>query len=130
MHLCATANRLGGAMCQRLVALATICLAAAGLSMTVWSTPAFADKRVALVIGNGAYKHAPQLPNPLNDAQDVVGVLKRNGFETIVGIDLDKSGMDEIEIRFARAAHNADVALFYYSGHAMQFSGINYLVPI
>jgi uncharacterized caspase-like protein len=92
--------------------------------------PAHADKRVALVIGNGAYKNAQPLPTPRNDAEDVSAALKRVGFEAIVGIDLDKSGMEEATIRFARAARDADVALIYYSGHALQFGGVNYLMPI
>jgi uncharacterized caspase-like protein len=92
--------------------------------------PAFADSRVALVIGNGAYVYAPHLPNPPHDAGDVAAALKRTGFETIVGTDLDQAGMQDAAIRFARAARNADVAIFYYSGHAMQYAGVNYLVPI
>jgi uncharacterized caspase-like protein len=94
------------------------------------ATPAHAERRVALVIGNGAYQHAPRLPNPRNDAQDVTAALKHAGFDTMIGLDLDKSGMEELGIRFARAAREADVALFYYSGHAMQFNGINYLMPV
>lgn len=92
--------------------------------------PASAEKRVALVIGNGAYKNAPVLPNPKNDAEDVAAALKRTGIETILGLDLDKAGMEDATIRFARAAREADVAIFYYSGHAMQFAGVNYLMPI
>jgi hypothetical protein len=91
---------------------------------------AFADHRVALVIGNGAYVHIPHLPNPTNDAIDVSAALKRAGFETIVGADQTQAEMQEATIRFARAARNAEVALFYYSGHALQFGGINYLVPV
>jgi len=93
-------------------------------------TPAFADNRVALVIGNSAYARAPHLPNPVHDAEDVAAALKRSGFEIIVATDLDKTGMDEAIIRFARAARTADVAMFYYTGHALQFGGINYLVPV
>jgi Caspase domain/Domain of unknown function (DUF4189) len=92
--------------------------------------PAIADNRVALVIGNGAYAHAPQLPNPSHDAQDVAAALKRTGFQTIVGIDLDQAGMQDAAIRFARAARTADVAMFYYSGHALQFAGVNYMIPV
>jgi uncharacterized caspase-like protein len=92
--------------------------------------PAAADKRVALVIGNGAYRNAPQLPNPANDARDVADALKRLDFETIVGLDLDRAGMDAAAIQFSRAAREADVALFYYSGHALQFSGVNFLAPV
>ena len=91
---------------------------------------AFADNRVALVIGNGAYVHVPHLPNPSHDAEDVAAALRRTGFQTIVGIDLDQAGMQDAAIRFARAARTADVAVFYYSGHALQFAGVNYMVPI
>jgi hypothetical protein len=103
------------------------------LSLALWPLPhadALADTRVALVIGNGAYAHAPHLPNPAHDAEDVAAALKRTGFDTILGIDLDQAGMQDAAIRFARAARTADVAVFYYSGHAMQFAGVNYLVPI
>jgi hypothetical protein len=103
--------------------LACLCLA-------IFGSPVLADKRVALVIGNGAYQSGPLLPNPRNDAQDVAASLQRSGFETIVGVDLDKANMDEMTIKFARAARAADVAIFYYSGHALQFAGANYLIPI
>jgi hypothetical protein len=96
----------------------------------IFAAPALADTRVALVIGNGAYQNAPRLPNPPNDAADVAAALKRSGFETILATDLDKAGMDEATIRFARAARIADVAMFYYSGHALQFGGVNYLAPV
>jgi formylglycine-generating enzyme required for sulfatase activity len=89
-----------------------------------------AEKRVALVIGNGAYRNAPQLPNPKNDAEDIAAAFRRSGFETILGIDLSKADMDDAMIAFARSARTADVAIFYYSGHAMQFAGINYLMPV
>lgn len=103
----------------------------AGLVLAALSiAPAFAQKRVALVIGNGDYRNASTLPNPRNDAADVAAALRRSGFETDVGFDLDKAGMDAAAIRFARAARDADVAMFYYSGHAMQFAGANYLMPV
>ena len=96
----------------------------------VFAAPAFADNRVALVIGNGAYARVPHLANPVHDAEDVAAALRRSGFEIIVATDLDKAGMDEVMIKFARAARTADVAMFYYTGHALQFGGINYLVPV
>jgi uncharacterized protein len=94
------------------------------------ASTAHAERRVALVIGNAAYKNAATLQNPRNDAYDVSEALKRLGFETIVGFDLDKAAMEDATIKFARAAHDADVALVYYSGHAMQRRGINYLMPV
>jgi len=109
--------------CASLVVLAI-------LFLSVAATAARADNRVALVIGNGAYVHVPHLPNPTHDAEDVAAALRRTGFETILGTDLDQAGMQNAAIRFARAARSADVAVFYYSGHAMQYAGVNYLVPI
>jgi hypothetical protein len=94
------------------------------------AAPASADNRVALVIGNGAYQNSSRLPNPANDAADIGAALKRSGFEVIVGTDLSKTAMDEAIIRFSRAARAADVAVFYYSGHAIQFGGVNYLMPV
>jgi Caspase domain len=89
-----------------------------------------ADKRIALVIGNGTYKNAPKLLNPPNDAADVAAALVRSGFDVIFEKDLDQIGMQDASIRFAREARTADVALFYYSGHALQFAGANYLAPV
>lgn len=98
------------------------CVAASG--------PAFAERRVALVIGNSAYRNTVQLPNPRNDATDVARMLKGAGFEVVEGVDLDKRGMDDAFRRFADAAVGADAALFFYGGHGFQFQGANYLVPI
>jgi uncharacterized caspase-like protein len=111
-----------------LARLAVLSMAAAMAFIS--AAPALADKRVALVIGNGAYRNAPRLPNPANDARDVAAALKRLNFETVLGLDLDRAGMDAAAIQFSRVAREADVALFYYSGHALQFSGINYLAPV
>jgi hypothetical protein len=102
----------------------------AAVFISAFVTPAFADNRVALVIGNSAYVRVPHLPNPVHDAEDVAAALRRSGFEIMVATDLDKAGMDEAMIKFARAARTADVAMFYYTGHALQFGGINYLVPV
>ena len=111
---------------MRLLRYVTLCL----LSLALSALDAKADKRVALVIGNGAYRNVPTLANPTNDAADVGAALKRSGFEPLVVTDLDQAAMQEAVLRFARAARGADVALFYYSGHALQFAGVNYLVPI
>ncbi len=92
--------------------------------------PALAETRVALVIGNGAYANKAVLPNPTNDAEDVAAALRRSNFEVILGTDLGQAQMQELTIRFARAAGKADVAMFYYSGHAMQHNGVNYLMPV
>jgi uncharacterized caspase-like protein len=106
------------------------CLVWCFLLLALSSLDARADKRVALVIGNGAYRNVPPLANPTNDAADVGAALKRSGFDPVVATDLDQSAMQDTILRFAREARGADVALFYYSGHALQFAGVNYLVPV
>lgn len=93
-------------------------------------TPASAEKRVALVVGNTHYEHSPALTNPANDAEDVAGVLKSLGFEVLLGLDLDKRAFD-LKVRdFALALSQADTALFFYAGHGLQVSLQNYLVPV
>ena len=91
---------------------------------------AHADKRVALVIGNGAYQHTPALINPKNDAEDIGKTLRGLGFATIVATDLDRAGMSNALDRFSRTVSGANIAIVYYSGHGMQFAGKNYLLPV
>ena len=101
------------------------------LSIPVMATPAFAEKRVALVIGNAAYQHQLKLRTPVNDVGEVVRVLKKSGFLVIEGRDLTKRKMDEIIYRkFLPLLEQADVSLFYYSGHALQVKDVNHLIPI
>ncbi|MCK1363059.1 caspase family protein [Bradyrhizobium sp. 62] len=107
---------------------AGLCLAL--LACWLFVAPASAETRVALVIGNGAYASTAKLPNPSHDAEDVAASLKRSGFEVLQGSDLRQADMQDLTIRFARAASKADVAMFYYSGHAMQYNGVNYLMPV
>src|SRR6516225_1074122 len=94
---------------------------------------AVAEKRVALVIGNDAYVHGARLDNPGRDARAIGATLQKLGFK-LVGdrplVNLDKATTDRMVIRFGIMAQDADIALFYFSGHGMQIDGTNYLVPI
>ena len=72
----------------------TILFCTLALAIFMGSTPSFADKRVALVIGNGAYKYTPALPNPQNDAADVAEALKTIGFQVTLKTNLEKRQMD------------------------------------
>jgi hypothetical protein len=88
------------------------------------------QKRVALVIGNSAYRHARKLENPKNDAADVSAALKKLGFQVIEGFDLDKAALDAKVRAFTGALKGADVGLFFYAGHGLHVSGQNFLVPV
>jgi Caspase domain/Domain of unknown function (DUF4189)/Putative peptidoglycan binding domain len=89
-----------------------------------------ASQRLALVIGNSRYQHAPALKNPTNDAQDISAALQRLGFETVLGVDLDHGKLLEKIRAFTEGLAGAEVALFYYAGHGVQVRGKNYLAPI
>ena len=97
------------------------------------SSPALAEKRIALVIGNSNYQNVPQLNNPANDARLMADTLRGLGF-VLVGaeaqIDLDKASFDNVVRSFGRQLQGADVGLFYYAGHGLQVRGANYLVPV
>src|SRR5260370_41848865 len=88
------------------------------------SPDAFAQRRVALVVGNSTYKTDNlSLTNPINDAQDVSNALKGLGFDVITQINASKRDLDLALQQFARKATTADSALFFYAGHALQFQG-------
>src|ERR1700719_1790882 len=102
----------------------------AAIVVIAGSDTAWAERRVALVVGNSNYKAANiSLSNPRNDAQDISAVLTNLGFEVVTAIDATKRDMDFALQRFARLATDADSALFFYAGHAMQFQGRNFLMP-
>jgi tetratricopeptide (TPR) repeat protein len=92
--------------------------------------PASGGRRVALVIGNGAYAHVTALPNPPNDARAIATSLRGLGFEVAEGTDLDQAAMHKITRDFLRDAARAQTALLYYAGHGVQIDGRNYLVPV
>jgi len=96
------------------------------------AAPALADldKRVALVIGNGAYENAPKLDNPVYDAKAVADSLKRLGFEVIEGYDLGAQQMTAKIGDFSALLPEAKAALVYYAGHGVAFDDDNYLIPI
>lgn len=105
-------------------------LACAMMFLTATAALAFGERKVALVVGNGAYTHATPLVNPVNDAQAMSNKLEALGFETYTGFDLDKPQMERLLRDFARASRESDVNLFFYAGHGMAVDGVNYLVPV
>jgi uncharacterized caspase-like protein len=86
--------------------------------------------RVALVIGNTAYKAATPLRNPANDAALVAGALARLGFEVVEKHDLGVEQMRGVLKDFEDKAGGAEWALVYFSGHGMELNGRNWLLPV
>jgi len=91
--------------------------------------PSHAEKRVALVIGNGTYQNTPALSNPVNDADDMAVALRTVGFEVLIERNVNKRSLEMRLAQFGRLAQEADAVLFYYAGHGIQYRGMNYLMP-
>ena len=98
----------------------------------IWLTcgSAHAERRVALVMGNSAYKSVPRLANPANDAALVGGMFKKAGFDLIdVRTDLNGVEMRKALREFGSRVRDAEVAVIYYAGHGIELDGTNYLIP-
>ena len=95
---------------------------------------AYAEQRFALVIGNADYtrlSHNAQLKNAAKDAQDMAAALKGLGFTVNLLIDADAPEMDDAVVNFGNQLSLSPeaVGFFYYAGHGVQSSGVNYLIP-
>jgi uncharacterized caspase-like protein len=93
--------------------------------------PAFAEKRVALVLGNSAYQNVARLANPVNDGMVIAATLKNAGFDVVE----ERPDLSAAETRralrdFADRARDADIAVVYYAGHGIEVDGTNYLIPV
>lgn len=111
-----------------LYAITIIIVASLGL---LSASPALAEKRVALVIGNAAYKHTAPLSNTLNDANAISSLLTKAGFDVVESrgdlgvVDFKRALRD-----FVHTAMDADIAVVYYAGHGIEIRGTNYLIPV
>ena len=105
--------------------------AAAGVALVVSS--AFADvspeKRVALVIGNGAYRRATKLDNATFDARAIADAFRKLGFQVVDGYDLDIEQMRAKISEFSEDLPDAKSAVIYYAGHGISVDDENYLIP-
>jgi uncharacterized caspase-like protein len=95
------------------------------------SGPAFAEKRVALVLGNSAYRNVAPLANPINDSAKIASTLKEAGFDVVDSRrDLPAAETRRALRDFADRARDADIAVVYYAGHGIEVDGANYLIPV
>ncbi|UPK36104.1 caspase family protein [Bradyrhizobium sp. 186] len=111
--------------------LLRLCPLLFAFALLVGAEPAFAGKRVALVLANSAYQHAPSLANPVNDGSVMARTLKEAGFD-VVDSRHDLSALDTRRALrdFADATRDADIAVVYYAGHGIEVEGSNYLIPV
>ena len=101
------------------------------LSMVLAPDCAFAEKRVALIVGNSTYQTVPQLPNPSRDASAVAKMFKDAGFDSVeVQLNVGNLEFKRSIRKFEATADQADIAVIYYAGHGLEISGTNYLIPV
>jgi uncharacterized caspase-like protein len=100
------------------------------LSVVAAARPAVAERRVALVVGNGAYQNVGRLANAPRDGESMAALLARLDFEVELLRDLGQRDLAQALRRFSRRADGADVALFFYAGHSVQANDVNYLLPV
>ena len=105
-------------------------LAAAVVLWAVLPAAAWSAERVALVIGNSAYEHVPDLPNPPKDAADVGAALERLGFAVTSVDDADYNDLRLGLLEFEEAAVRSEIAVVFYAGHGIEVGGENFLVPV
>jgi uncharacterized caspase-like protein len=97
---------------------------------TLLPADAAEEKRVAIVMGNGAYQNTASLPNPPNDARRVSQALSLLGFEVHTLLDATKSDLESLQKDMGKVLRRADVGLFFYAGHGLQINGENFMVPV
>jgi len=100
-------------------------------ALTAQGPGANTGRRIALIVGNGAYKSVPALDNPPRDAKLIAAALRDVGFQTVsLSTDLTRDKFFETLRAFASDAEKADWAVVYYAGHGFEIGGVNYLVPV
>jgi len=93
------------------------------------ATPAHAEKRVALVIGNNDYKFVPKLQKAVNDARTMGDTLKQLGFQVMVAENQNRQQFSQSLLAFDNALGPGDTAFFFYAGHGFEIAGQNFLLP-
>ena len=99
------------------------------LAPTNGASAAAGERKVALVIGNSAYR-VGALKNPVNDAQAVAASLRRLGFEVALRENTSLRDLIESFRQFSLNTRSASVRVVYYAGHGLQLKGRNYLLPV
>src|SRR6516225_9418151 len=110
--------------------LAAVIMALGALSATIWVDQAFAERRVALIIGNSAYQNAPILPNPERDARAIADMFQKAGYDVTTAFNVGNLDFKSTIRKFEDTVTDADIAAIYYAGYGLNIHGTNYLIPI
>ena len=93
------------------------------------AAPAYAEKRVALVVGNNDYKNVPKLLKAVNDARTMGDTLKQLGFTVMVAENQNRQAFSQTLLAFDKSVEAGDTAFFFYAGHGFEIAGQNFLLP-
>src|SRR5215467_3581623 len=80
----------------------------------VLSPPAYAEKRVALVVGNNDYRNVPRLQKAVNDARTMGDTLKQLGFSVMVAENQTRQAFSQTLLAFDKAVEPGDTAFFFF----------------
>jgi hypothetical protein len=105
-------------------------MALGALGATIWVDQAFAERRVALIIGNSAYQNTPILPNPERDARAIADMFQKAGYDVTVAFNVGNLDFKRTIQKFEDTVTDADIAVIYYAGYGLNIHGTNYLIPI
>jgi len=111
--------------------LSVIALALGLFCTAIWADRAFAERRVALIIGNSNYQNAPILPNPERDARGIADMFQKAGYEIVTtAFNVGNLDFKSTIRKFEDTVTDADIAVIYYAGYGLNIHGTNYLIPI
>jgi len=100
-------------------------------AFALFLSEARAEKRVALVIGNGGYQNASKLTNPPNDAAAIAAMFRDAGFEVVEAkTDLGNLEFKRVVREFTAIARDSEIAVLFFAGHGIEVNGTNYLIPV
>lgn len=114
---------------RRLGTVSAVALGILALVSPVSAQAPREEARLALLIGNSAYRESP-LRNPVNDVRAMAQRLKELGFTVLVHENATKRTMEATIVEFGRRLAEGGVGAFYYAGHGLQVRGRKYLVPV
>ena len=106
------------------ILLMAVSFAAAGISSCL------AQNRLAFIVGNDSYQNVEPLKKAVNDARAVAASLRKIGFRVTLGENLGRREFNEKFSTFENSIQPGDTAFVFYSGHGIELSGANYLIPV